>query len=149
MNWFCARLIAGRDLIAREKRRRQRADEAAIRRNNNATLANKYRAATSAAGAPPTGPNDGLLRDGDATLAYSALGSGASTERDMHRTLSQEINERFGPSTSVRVGFNGGAGGLNDGGEYSDEEEEEEAGGLPRFGRSRGGPAPRGLFDDV
>lgn len=142
----------GRDLIAREKRRRQRAEEAAIRRNNNAALANKYRggaagmsAATAATGGQsPLGPNDGLLRDSDAPLAYSSVG-GPAVDRDMHRSLSQEINERFGQSTHVQVGFSGGLHGESD---FSDDE----AVGVPRFGRSSrgaGAQPPRGLFDDV
>lgn len=102
-------------------------------------------AAGAAGGHSPLGPNDGLLRDGDAPLAYST-GGPAGTERDMHRTLSQEINERFGQSTHVQVGFSGGGIGVHGDTDYSDDE----GTGLPRFGRSRGaGQPPRGLFDDV
>lgn len=141
----------GRDLIAREKRRRQRAEEAAIRRNNNAALANKYRGTTATAAAAtgamadhsPLGPNDGLLRDGDAQLAYSTV------DRDIHRTLSQEINERFGTSTHLQVGFGGGGSGV--GGFDAGDSDSDEAVGVPRFGRQTrpGGQPPRGLFDDV
>lgn len=123
--------IPGRDLIAREKRRRQRAEEAAIRRNNS-SVANKYRNVRPSD--TSVGPNDGLLRDGE-PIDYSSRGIDA----DLSRTLSQEINERFGASAQVDVGFRG----------YDiPGSDDDDSDGVP-VRSHRGGPPPRGLFDDV
>lgn len=127
----------GRDLIAREKRKRQRAEEAMSRRRdlprNALTMTgsgnsnSKFRSLRSD---NIVGPGDGLLRDSD-PFDYSTN----RNEADMSRSLSQEINERFGVSTQVQVGFRGYDGGDSD----------SEIGGHNR----RGGPPPKGIFDDV
>lgn len=151
----------GKDLIVREKRKRQRAEDAIARRRDN-ILANlgrgdssggeargsgngnsgsgggssvgnilgKYKSRNLDAAGSPVGPNDDLVRHGD-RLDYSTNGRGT----DISRSLSDEINERFGVSTNVTVGFKG----------YNDFGEEEDG----RGGRAGGGGAPRGFFDDV
>lgn len=151
----------GKDLIVREKRKRQRAEDAIARRRDN-ILANlgrgdssggeargsgngnggsgggssvgnilgKYKSRNLDAAGSPVGPNDDLVRHGD-RLDYSTNGRGT----DISRSLSDEINERFGVSTNVTVGFKG----------YNDFGEEDDG----RGGRAGGGGAPRGFFDDV
>lgn len=125
----------GKDLMAREKRRRQRAEEALHRRRPNdisRELTNvshtKYRSTRN------TSPGDGLLRDSD-TVDYSTT----QRELDFNRSLTDEINERFGVSTQVSVGFKG----YN----YNDEDESD----LESMGRRPHNTSipPRGLFDDV
>ncbi|XP_030376441.1 LMBR1 domain-containing protein 2 homolog [Scaptodrosophila lebanonensis] len=134
----------GKDLIAREKRRRQRAEEAMARRRDFSrggdplTNASKYRSL----GGAPVGvdqlsgsrtPADGLLRDGEG-YDYAAVAS--SSALGVPRSLSEEINERFGVSTHVQVGFKGTTNEQQPLDEYEHE--------------SRiVGPPPRGLFDDV
>ncbi|XP_017863708.1 PREDICTED: LMBR1 domain-containing protein 2 homolog [Drosophila arizonae] len=138
----------GKDLIAREKRRRQRAEEAIARRRDfsrpdalpSHDYIGKYRGG-AAGGGPGSGgvaaafgssrtPADGLLRDGDVGYDYAAVAS--SSALGVPRSLSEEINERFGVSTQMQVGFRGAN-------EQDDEENE----------RRIVGPPPRGLFDDV
>lgn len=133
----------GRDLIAREKRRRQRELDSQSRRREqqmtmrgHSTGISKYRSGGNGGrGGGAAGirsPGDGLLRDGD-TFDYN---TSAQNSSEMSRTLSDEINERFGNSTGVQVGFKGY--------EYADSD------GDDFIGRRTvtGGP-PRGLFDDV
>lgn len=137
----------GRDLIAREKRKRQRAEEAMARRrdltrnNTNSSIGgnqnSKFRSLRSD---NALSPGDGLLRDADpfdystnrSPYEYSA----SKTEVDLSKSLSQEINERFGASTQIQVGFRG----------YEiDGESDSGDGGSNR----RTGPPPKGIFDDV
>lgn len=138
----------GKDLIAREKRRRQRAEEAIARRRDftrpdalpNHDYIGKYRGGAGGGGLSSGGvtgsfastrtPADGLLRDGDVGYDYAAVAS--SSALGVPRSLSEEINERFGVSTQMQVGFRGAN-------EPDDEENE----------RRIVGPPPRGLFDDV
>ncbi|XP_037940921.1 LMBR1 domain-containing protein 2 homolog [Teleopsis dalmanni] len=136
----------GKDLIAREKRRRQRAEEAVTRRRGftrteEAMATNeyisKYRMTTPSQHQVPTSvrsPADGLLRDGD-NFDYAAVSSSGGI---VTRSLSDEINDRFGISTQVQIGFKGTGG--NRITNFDDYDEEE----TPR----RIEP-PRGLFDDV
>ncbi|ALC47691.1 CG8135 [Drosophila busckii] len=133
----------GKDLIAREKRRRQRAEEAMSRRRDftrGETLPSqdylgKYRS-TGGAGGNTAGfngnrtPADGLLRDGDVGYDYAAVSS--SSALGVPRSLSEEINDRFGVSAQMQVGFR-----------VPNEQEEAE-----NERRIVGAP-PRGLFDDV
>ncbi|KAH8382504.1 hypothetical protein KR009_003896 [Drosophila setifemur] len=128
----------GKDLIAREKRRRQRAEEAMARRRDfsqaNPTLGggsdylSKYRSGGTGALVGSRTPADGLLRDGDGSFDYAAVAS--SSALGVPRSLSEEINDRFGVSTSVQVGFRD-----------PDYEAEHD--------RRIVGTPPRGLFDDV
>lgn len=134
----------GRDLIAREKRRRQRELESQSRRRDqqmtmrgHGTGISKYRSGGNGGrGGSAAGfrsPGDGLLRDGDPFENYN---TSAQNSTDMGRTLTDEINERFGTSTGVQVGFKGY--------EYADSDGEDFVGRRT----TTGGP-PRGLFDDV
>lgn len=111
----------GKELIGREKRKRQRAEEALQRRANltstqledfggisgggiTSSSAGGYRpgsvsggvsglsGTSSATGRVPLTPRDGLLRDGE-SFDY------ATRNVDLNRSLSDEINIRFGPST--------------------------------------------------
>lgn len=133
-------VLEGRELIAREKRRRQRAEDAQSRRRDQLSIQrgsggiSKYRTGAGGRLENVTGPGDGLLRD-SGTFDYSTTSH--ERERDINRTLSDEINERFGASTQVKVGFKGY--------DYADSDSEDNA-GIRRGGT--GGP-PRGLFDDV
>ena len=128
----------GKDLIAREKRKRQRAEEAMSRRREGGaremmSTTSKYRSLRSDA---VIGPGDGLLRDAE-NLDYSTA---ANRERDINRSLSEEINDRFGFSTQVAIGFRG----------YKDNNNVEETDDdCENIGEKRVGPPPRGLFDDV
>ncbi|KAI8117578.1 LMBR1 domain-containing protein 2 like protein [Lucilia cuprina] len=137
----------GKDLIARERRRRQRAEEAMNRRREfprsdaitTNDYINKYRnlsshngqsTSTTAAGIqrPTTHiPSDDLIRHGD-NLHYDTL----------PRSLSDEINERFGVSTQAQVAFKGSSSTNHYRLEFDDEEE-----------TSNRIEPPRGLFDDV
>lgn len=127
----------GRDLIEREKRRRHRAEEAMMRRrdlsrnstNSGDNVLNKYRSIRSD---NIIGPGDGLLRDAE-QFDYS---TNNHQERDMTKSLSQEINDRFGGSTQVTVGFRGYDG--------QDSDSDVEDNNLRRSKQP-----PRGLFDDV
>lgn len=123
----------GRDMISREKRRRQRAEEAKSRRRDqqlvirgNGGGLSKYRSSDRGR-IDARGPGDGLLRDSE-TFDYSSA--------DVTRSLSEEINERFGGSTQVKVGFKGY-------GDYGDSDSDD-----TENRRKQSGP-PRGLFDDV
>lgn len=110
----------GKELIGREKRKRQRAEEALQRRANLTStqledfggipggmggLSTGYRPGSTgtgssagvpglsgAAGRVPLTPRDGLLREAEA-FDY------ATRNVDLNRSLSDEINVRFGPST--------------------------------------------------
>lgn len=107
----------GKELIGREKRKRQRADEALQRRANLTSTqfddfgggpqlggsalggGGGYRPGSGVSGqsAAPSGrslvtPRDGLLREGE-SFDYS------TRTVDLNRSLSDEINIRFGPST--------------------------------------------------
>ncbi|EDW66521.1 LMBR1 domain-containing protein 2 homolog [Drosophila virilis] len=138
----------GKDLIAREKRRRQRAEEAIARRRDFSrpdTLSShdyigKYRGAAGLSSGGIAGPltssrtpADGLLRDGDVSYDYAAVAS--SSALNVPRSLSEEINDRFGVSTQMQVGFRGAI-------EQEDAYDEENEHRIV-------GPPPRGLFDDV
>lgn len=125
----------GKDLIAREKRRRQRAEEALARKRDLSRdsaigggigSSSKYRPYRSDVTLTPA---DGLLRDAE-PFDYSTN----SRDVDVTRSLSQEINERFGVSTQIEVGFKGNN-------FESDNEDSIED--------RRIGPPPRGIFDDV
>ncbi|XP_058467220.1 LMBR1 domain-containing protein 2 homolog [Malaya genurostris] len=145
----------GKDLIVREKRKRQRAEDAIARRRDNilsnlgrdAGLAGnsggnggsssgvgnilaKYKSRNLDSATGTVGPNDDLVRHGD-RLDYSTNGRRGT---DLNRSLSEEINERFGVSTNVTVGFKGYS-------EFGDDDDE--------IGNRSGGAAPRGFFDDV
>lgn len=127
----------GKGLIGREKRRRQRSEESRSRRRdrqlparelvsnfrsssvNNASIGRGFDASRTS--------NDGLLGDSD-SFDYNA------TTNQMTRTFSDEINERFGDSTQIKVGFKG----------YNELDSDNEDDGR----NWKGGP-PRGLFDDV
>lgn len=154
----------GKDLIVREKRKRQRAEDAIARRRDNilsnlgrdtgggggggssgsngngngnggvGSILAKYKSRNLDSAASPVGPNDDLVRHGD-RLDYSTNGNRGG---DFTRSLSDEISERFGVSTNVTVGFKG----------YSDFGEDDEGRG-GRGGSGSGGGAPRGFFDDV
>lgn len=134
----------GRDLIKREKRRIARELESQARRREHqmamrgghGTSISKYRSGSGGgSGAAGTGirsPGDGLLRDGE-SFDYKTV---AQSGTELNRSLSDEINERFGNSTNVQVGFKGS--------EYADSDGDE----FPSRRTAQGGP-PRGLFDDV
>lgn len=111
----------GKDLVAREKRKRQRREESRLR---DPTRDRSMREFTSSS----REPGDGLLRSGGATRVADY----SNREADFTRSLSDEISERFGVSTQPTVGFRG----------YEDVEEDD-------FASSRGQPPPRGIFDDV
>lgn len=106
----------GKDLIAREKRRFQRQEESFGRRRDP-TRDRTLREFTRRE------PGDGLLR-GSTVADYSTT---TTRDSDFPRSLSDEINERFGISTQPTIGFREG---------FDDDDER------------RRGP-PRGLFDDV
>lgn len=130
----------GKGLIDREKRRRQRSEESRSRRRSQLPPRERepqYRSGTggntlsSSRGFEHTSRtlNDGLLGDVD-SYDYNA------TTNQMSRTFSDEINERFGDSTQVSVGFKG----------YNELDSDNEDGN--RHWNTKAGP-PRGLFDDV
>ncbi|XP_049280101.1 LMBR1 domain-containing protein 2 homolog isoform X2 [Anopheles funestus] len=158
----------GKDLIVREKRKRQRAEDAIARRRDN-ILGQIARDGTAGSGGhsgagtgngggtngngtggggggggilskyksrnlDAVGPNDDLVGHGD-RLDYSTTGTGARGMDDINRSLSQEINERFGVSTGVSVGFKGY------GTTYEDDDSR-------MGGAGRSGSKPKGLFDD-
>lgn len=131
----------GKGLIDREKRRRQRSEESRSRRRGQQLQSrepSQYRPGNgglnnlnSGRGFEQTSRtlNDGLLGDGD-SFDYNA------TTNQMSRTFSDEINERFGDSVQVTVGFKG----------YNELDSDNED--SSRHWSTKGGP-PRGLFDDV
>jgi hypothetical protein len=129
----------GKDLIVREKRKRQRAEEAMARRNNmgarDRDMTTYHRNPTTA---PIVGPGDGLLRLGD-NSGYSTTDTRRA--ETLNRSLSDEINERFGTSTQPTIGFRSGPTVYNDYLNDSDNEDE-----TARRSRTE---APRNLFDDV
>lgn len=118
----------GKDLMAREKRKRQRAEEAMNRRRDPTRDRSMRDLSSFGRSAGLREPGDGLLR-GTNVMDYST-----TSDMDMRRSLSDEINERFGISTQPTVGFRG----YDMANATTDEEEER---------RTRG--PPRGLFDDV
>ncbi|XP_052864857.1 LMBR1 domain-containing protein 2 homolog [Anopheles cruzii] len=148
----------GKDLIAREKRKRQRAEDALVRRRDNilgqmtrdggAQASNAANVGvTNGSGSPGSmlsknktqklntmGPNDDLVGHSD-RLDYSTV-TGMRGMDDLSMSLSNEINERFGVSTGVAVGFKGY------GTAYDDEHHKNRTTGGGRTG-------PKGLFDDV
>ncbi|XP_055522557.1 LMBR1 domain-containing protein 2 homolog [Wyeomyia smithii] len=148
----------GKDLIVREKRKRQRAEDAIARRRDNVlnnlgrdsgntvhsgsingggnansggvgNILAKYRSRNLDSVTNTVGPSDDLVRHGD-RLDYSTNERGT----ELSRSLSEEINERFGVSTNVTVGFRG----YN---EFGDDDDVQ--------GVRSSGMAPRGFFDDV
>ncbi|XP_058117788.1 LMBR1 domain-containing protein 2 homolog [Anopheles ziemanni] len=156
----------GKDLIVREKRKRQRAEDALARRRDNilgqisrdggsngtghsgsiggsgtsggngggsggGNMMSKYKSRNL----DTVGPNDDLVGHGD-RLDYSTNVGGVRGVDDISRSLSQEINERFGVSTGVSVGFKGYG--------TNFDEEDNRLGGA-----GRSGAKPKGLFDDV
>ncbi|XP_011185925.1 LMBR1 domain-containing protein 2 homolog [Zeugodacus cucurbitae] len=142
----------GKDLIAREKRRRHRAEDAMSRRRDTTSVTNEYIAkyrnfggTTAQVGAlgPLRTPTDGLLCDRD-RLGYETVSSPLNTRispMGMTRSLSEEINERFGVSTHLEIDFKGLTQPLNDTEKSSDNFKD------VTEGRER---SPlRGLFDDV
>ncbi len=90
----------GKDLIVREKRKRQRAENSLARRREMAQIGSSNPMASSFSYKNSQTPNDGLLRDGSNNLDYNTGLNDA-----MNRSLSQEINERFGVSTNVGIDF--------------------------------------------
>lgn len=84
----------GRDLMVREKRKRQRNDTALSRRRDLATRDSNTNTAAA--------NFRGLLREGNAgNVGYNTNGNSEELSPDYSRTLSQEINARFGLSTDV------------------------------------------------
>lgn len=83
----------GRDLMVREKRKRQRNETALSRRRDLATRdSNTNTAATNFRG---------LLKEGSAGVGYNTNGNTDELSPDYSRTLSEEIGARFGISTDV------------------------------------------------
>lgn len=84
----------GRDLMVREKRKRQRNETSLSRRRDLASRdSNTNTAATNFRG---------LLREGSAgVVGYNTNGNTEELSPDYGRSLSQEINARFGMSTDV------------------------------------------------
>lgn len=121
----------GRELIAREKRQRQRAKDSQSRRREREMVLRG--ASASKLRNDDNGDNGGRRGDG-------LLGAGTNYDYntnqfgDMDRRISDEIDERFGNSTHVQIGFKG----YN----YIDSDNED------GMGRDQRGP-PRDLFDDV
>ncbi|XP_004523545.1 LMBR1 domain-containing protein 2 homolog [Ceratitis capitata] len=140
----------GKDLIAREKRRRQRVEEALSRRRDPTSITNeyiaKYRNLSGSSiqaggfGAHRT-PTDGLLCDGE-RVGYATVSTSLNSRSSpltVPRSLSEEINERFGLSTHVEIGFKGTAN------TFDRNETIESSENMER----RIGSPPRDLFDDV
>lgn len=130
----------GKGLIDREKRRRQRSEDSRSRRRGQQLPPCEPSNYRSGSGANNLASgrgfehasrtlNDGLLGDGD-SFDYN------TTTNQMSRTFSTEINERFGDSAQVTVGFKG----------YNELDSDNED--SHRHWNTKGGP-PRGLFDDV
>ncbi|XP_063706865.1 LMBR1 domain-containing protein 2 homolog [Culicoides brevitarsis] len=120
----------GKDLMTREKRKRQRAEEASNRRRDNRDRSMRD-LSSSIYGRSSVfrEPGDGLLRDNN-VIDYST-----TSDIEMRHSLSDEIHERFGISTQIcsqpTIEFRGY--------ETATDEDEE---------KRNIGP-PRGLFDDV
>lgn len=88
----------GRDLMVREKRKRQR-NESSTSRRRDYTLRE-----VTATTAPSTGNGGrgGLLREGSGNnIGYNTNGNTEDLSPEYGRTLSQEIQARFGVSTDV------------------------------------------------
>lgn len=84
----------GRDLMVREKRKRQRNDTALSRRRDLATRDSNTNTAAA--------NFRGLLREGSTgVVGYNTNGNSEELSPDYSRSLSQEINARFGLSTDV------------------------------------------------
>lgn len=96
-------IVEGKELIAREKRKRQRAEEAIQRRSNfSSTQMNDFPMGPTTTGSaivqgarPRVGPGDGLLKESADNFDYATRGT------DLNRSLSDEINARFGSSTQI------------------------------------------------
>lgn len=141
----------GKDLIAREKRRRQRAEDARTRRRDLTSVTNeyiaKYRNLSGTAQVGAIGPirtsTDGLLCDGD-RIGYETVSSPLNTRISpigVPRSLSEEINERFGVSTHPEIDFKGVSQPLNN--------VEKSYDNLKDITNERARSPLRGLFDDV
>lgn len=128
----------GKELIEREKRRRKRSEETQSRRREHqlalrGSSASKYRSG-GGSNNNTNGrrmesmrvPSDGLLDGGD-SFDYST---------NRNNDFTDEINDRFGDSTQVTIGFKG----YNYVGSDSDNENNR---------RNMSSGPPRGLFDDV
>lgn len=99
----------GRDLIMREKRKKQRNDNS--RRRDFQLREN-------------VGGGRGLLKDGNSgNVGYNTNGNAEDLSPDYGRTLTQEINARFGISTDVNF--------------------------RPDYDDSSNSSRPRNIFDDV
>lgn len=84
----------GRDLMVREKRKRQRNETSLSRRRDLATRDSNTNTAAA--------NFRGLLREGGAgVVGYNTNGNAEELSPDYSRSLSQEINARFGLSTDV------------------------------------------------
>lgn len=135
----------GKGLIDREKRRRQRSEESRMRRRGQQLPARElYNYRSSSANGQNNGrnggnggatafdtsrtSNDGLLGDGE-SFDYNAT-------NQIGRIFSEEINEKFGDSTQIKVGFKG----------YNDLDSDDDS--SRNWSNTKGG-APRNLFDDV
>lgn len=121
----------GKELISREKRQRQRAKDSQSRRREREMVlrgasASKHRSEDN---------GDNNVRRGDGLLGASTnYDYNTNQFNDMDRRITDEINERFGNSTQIQIGFKG----YN----YIDSDNED------GMGHGRNGP-PRDLFDDV
>lgn len=118
----------GKDLILREKRKRQRAENTMSRRRELANRDNTNTSAIASSFSYKT-PNEGLLRDGSGNNLDYNTGSNSNNDR----RLAQEINERFGISTNVGVGFRPS---------YNNTHEDDEEDSVNRA-------RPKNIFDDV
>lgn len=115
----------GRELIARERRKLRRAAESVARRTR-----------------PVARPGDNLLTSGGVMQPASTAADVGGL--DFARSLSEEINERFGASTQRdQVAFRGH--------DYSDmfDNDDEEIDELGNIRERQFGTAPRRIFDDV
>lgn len=83
----------GRDLMVREKRKRQRNESASRRRDF--TLRDVATAPSLTTG------GRGLLRENSGNVGYNTNGNGEDLSPDYGRSLTQEIQARFGMSTDV------------------------------------------------
>lgn len=85
----------GRDLMIREKRKRQRNETSLSRRRDLATRdSNTNTAAANFRGLLREGPSGG-------NVGYNTNGNAEELSPDYSRSLSQEISARFGMSTDV------------------------------------------------
>ncbi|KAF5274003.1 hypothetical protein FQA39_LY01118 [Lamprigera yunnana] len=140
----------GRELIKREKRKRQRAEESFTRRQDfqqRYPIGSRYRTRNSTDTVRPVTreltetTRSNLLKDSDHVESYDGTRFGTSEiDTSFPPDASEDINSRFGISTHKIIN------------ERFDSGEELE----PRFSDSyqshnykRVGPPPRGIFDDV